>query len=510
MNPSILDQLTRRRLLVIGDLILDRYTWGAADRISPEAPVVVLQNLDHEVRPGGAASVAAMLRALQAEVTLAGVIGDDADGRILQKLLGDEGVDAGLVLIDAGRPTTSKERFLGKAANRSSRQLLRVDRESRLPLDAPLQKHLTAAIIGRLDDHDALLISDYGKGVCTPELLHAIIIEAARRSLPVIVDPPQLSDYCRYTGATLLTPNRSDAEFASQQTIHTPAEALAAGKTLLAQSQAQGILITLDQDGMALVHQDQPETHFPTRPRSVCDVSGAGDTVLAVVGLCCAAGVPLSDAIPLANIAAGLQVEQIGVAAISQKQLRQELTRLEKPTSCKLVTLEEMLALAQTYRRQGRTIVFTNGCFDLLHVGHVSYLQEASRLGDVLLVAINSDDSVRRLKGSNRPIINERDRALMLSGLECVTHVLIQQDDTPHRLLEQLRPDMLVKGGTYSADEVVGKEIVEAYGGKVLALHKIDGISTTSIVNMIQNPHAGRRLETGGRRENPPLAPCVH
>ncbi len=570
-----LDSIGHPRILVFGDLILDRYTSGNADRISPEAPVVVLKADSHEARLGGAASVAGLLSTLGAEVVLAGVIGDDANGRVLRRLLSDAGIDHRLVLCDPNRPTTTKERFIGRAAGRHPHQILRVDDEVRTPLDVELQSELLDRILERLPEFQAVLISDYDKGVCraaegqgpgdkwgrhpacrlpqnqaeaeaegqglrakgqnesTDEadtrrpdqvfgarrrqppggpgvhpsllrwgLLHIVLRAAEDRGIPVIVDPARLTDYSGYDGALVLKPNRIEAELASGIRIVTPDDAIRAGDLLCQRLGLQAAVITLDCDGMVLCQPGQPGRLFPTQTREVYDITGAGDMGLAMLGLVLANPAPhvypkpgtplplditaaLPDAVRLANVAAGLEVQRWGVAPISRDEIRAELLAQSGAGGKIVVGLDELAALAKRYRRDNKTIVVTNGCFDLLHVGHISLLEEAARLGDVLIVAINSDASVRKLKGSERPIIGQDDRTRMLAALASVDHVLIFDDDTPHRLLAAISPDVLAKGGT--TGDIVGREIVEAYGGTIVRTPIVPGLSTTNLVSRLQS-----------------------
>ncbi len=490
-------------MLVVGDVMLDRYTWGDADRVSPEAPVVVLRADHREVRLGGAASVACLLRALEADVCLAGVVGDDAEGRIVRRLLEEAGIDQSLVLTDAERPTTTKERFIGRAAGRHPHQILRVDQETCEPLPEPVARELFENIAERCGEFSALLISDYAKGVCTPDLLSELIAAARRVGCPSLIDPARITDYRRYAGCDVLIPNRAETESVIASSVGSVIEAISAAKQLRSQSRQRlgtirdnnpisgeigyegmnhpgsAVIVKLDRDGMVLVDGENSGDHYPTRAREVVDVTGAGDMVLAIVGLCRTAGVSLSDAVRLANLAAGLEVERIGVAPVTRAEILAECLRERHSGIDKIVNLATMAALAETYRQAGRRVVFTNDCFDLLHVGHVTCLQEAARFGDVLIVAINSDASVRKIKGSQPPIIGEVDRARLLAALACVSHVLIFDDDAPHELLRRIRPDVLVKGGT--TPHVVGREVVESYGGRVCVTGAIPGVSTTLI-----------------------------
>jgi D-beta-D-heptose 7-phosphate kinase / D-beta-D-heptose 1-phosphate adenosyltransferase len=603
-----------RRVLVLGDLMLDQYTWGRAERVSPEAPVLVMQAETCDVRLGGAGAVAGLLRGLDAEVLLAGVVGDDPEGRIVRHLLDQAGIEGRLVQTDAHRPTTHKHRFLATVEQRQPHQILRVDHERTHPLAPEIAASLAEAILlcaglrPRTDSYrrsqasgrpavggsgevgrpapsavagsdevrrltpsghvDAVLISDYAKGVCTPELLARVIGAAREQGLPVLVDPARIGDYERYRGATLVKPNRRETELVTGRAIHSPADAVEAGRELVRRYDFQAVVVTLDGDGMALVTADGLAEHVPTRPRQVADITGAGDMALAVLGLCVAekskserveeskggrveeyksgrversesggdsefppgpglfqgGRIGLREAVELANVAAGLEVERVGVVPVTRAEIVHAAglvaspgrgtnasdavrlggasTPVRRPGSTKVVTLDEMAALAAAYRREGKTVVFTNGCFDLLHVGHVTYLEQAATLGDVLVVAVNSDESVRRLgKGSERPIVSEADRTAMLAALACVDHILIFEEATPHRLLEAIRPDVLVKGGTYAVEQVVGHEIVERFGGRVCVTGMRPGVSTTKLVAEIRRSPESRVQSRGWRAE---------
>ena len=478
----LLDKLRHPKVLVLGDLILDGYTWGNADHVSPEAPVLVLKADQHEVRLGGAASVANLLQALEAEVSVSGVVGDDAEGRVILKLLDDAGINRAGVFCDSSRPTTDKERFIGRAAQRHPHQILRVDHELCSPLPSPVEQQLSDFLLPMLPTFDVILISDYAKGVCTPPLLTRVIAAAKQLTLPVLVDPARTADYSRYRDATLLCPNRVEAEMASDITIHSPADAIEAGKRIFEKFYVKTVIVKLDRDGMVLVQAGGPGRHFPTKERHVYDVTGAGDMVLAMLGLARASGLYWAEAAQLANVAAGLEVERMGVVPVTRTEIEREIG-----TKPKRVSLAEMTTLADRYRTEGKRLVFTNGCMDLLHLGHVTYLLEAAEMGDVLVVAINSDASVRRLKGDGRPVMAQEQRATLVSALECVDHVLILDDDTPHELLREIRPDVLVKGGT--TGEIVGREVVESYGGQVQHLSTVPGVSTTEILQSLAQPN---------------------
>lgn len=479
---AALDRLGRPRVLVVGDLILDRYTWGDAERVSQEAPVILLRADKREARLGGAGNVCAMLQGLEAEVVCASVVGADGDAFVVRNLLSDCGVDLRGVLTDSSRPTTVKERFIGRAQGLHPHQILRVDSEVREPLARELESRLIEFIEEQLDSIDIVLISDYDKGVCTPQLLRRVIDSARAVGLPVLVDPIRSSDYSKYRGATTMTPNRTEAGMASGVKIVSPEDAFVAGHKLCRQLKLDLCIVTLDRDGMAIVYPDGRGEQFATQPKNVYDITGAGDMVLAMIGVALAGGLSAEDAVRLGNVAGGLEVEKVGVAVIPRSEIKSRLLEQRRAGDSKHVTLDTLAALVAAHRSAGETIVFTNGCFDLLHVGHVACLQEASRQGDVLIVALNSDTSIRRLKGPTRPVIHEHNRAAMLSALDCVDYVVTFDADTPLELLRTLKPDVLVKGGTYRTDEVVGHEVVGAYGGRVHLAEIVEGMSTSAIV----------------------------
>jgi D-beta-D-heptose 7-phosphate kinase / D-beta-D-heptose 1-phosphate adenosyltransferase len=484
---DVVERLGHPRLLVVGDLILDRYVWGDAERISQEAPVILLREERQETRLGGAANVANMLKGLDVAVDLVGVVGADLDGRALSLDLQRAGIGCAHVATDPGRPTTAKVRFMGRAQYRHPHQMLRVDRETRQPVSAGLASQIIKNLQPKLKDYAAVLISDYAKGVCTPEIVRPLIDACRSMGLPVIVDPAAGGDYRLYRGATGVTPNRSETFKATGREIRTIDDARAAGQMLVERFDLDLAFVTIDRDGIVLASKEGEATHLPTRPREVCDITGAGDMVLAMIGLGMAAGVDPVDLCRLANVAGGLEVEQIGVVPISRKDILGDLLHGARRSEHKVCPLGELSRHVSARRQAGQKIVLTNGCFDLLHVGHVCYLQEAAREGDCLIVALNSDDSVRRLgKGADRPIFDEQYRAQMLAGLEAVDYVVVFDEDTPHAILETIRPDVLVKGGTYTEEEIVGREVVLSYGGRVKPLGITPGVSTTDIVRRLR------------------------
>ncbi len=491
MTFELIDEMERLgtpRILVIGDLILDRYVWGDAERISQEAPVILLREDRQETRLGGAANVANMLRGLDAEVTLAGVVGADADGKVVAEDLTRFGVDCSALIEDSDRPTTCKVRFMGRAQHRHPHQMLRVDREMRHPIRTEIAQQLLNSILPRLHEFQAVLISDYAKGVCTAEVLRPLIAAARAAGLPVIADPAAGGDYNLYRGATGVTPNRSETQKATGIDVKTIDAAYQAGQVLVEKFGLDMAFVTLDRDGIVLARENHEPVHLPTRIREVYDVTGAGDMVLAMFGLGMAAGIEPSRLCRLANVAGGLEVEQVGVVRISRKEILTDLLHGSRRAAGKVCSLDELQRHVSARHKAGQKVVLTNGCFDLLHIGHLSYLQEAAREGDCLIVAINSDRSVRRLnKAPDRPIFDEEYRAQMLAGLESVDYIVIFDEETPHAILRHLQPDVLVKGGTYSEDEIVGREVVLGYGGRVKALGVTPGVSTTEIVRRLRD-----------------------
>jgi D-beta-D-heptose 7-phosphate kinase/D-beta-D-heptose 1-phosphate adenosyltransferase len=483
---NLIRNLGRPSVLVVGDVILDRYIFGAAERISQEAPVPVLRADRREDRLGGAASVASMLSCLGADVVLAGVIGADDQAPAVQRLFGHFGLRTDLILPDSERPTTLKERYIGRAQDRHPQQLIRIDYEVRTPLSSQLENGLLNGIQAHLPACDIVLVSDYDKGVCTPRLLRQVIDRARAAGKRVLVDPIRSHDYSRYHGASCLTPNRVEASQGTAMPVTNAAEALDAGETLRRQLDAEAVVVTLDKDGMVLAHRDGRRQLFPTRSRQVYDITGAGDMVLSVLGLALAAGADYPDAIRLGNVAGGLEVERLGVSTLTREDLIRDLAVRPVPRHDKVQPLADLLIDLERRRQQGERIVFTNGCFDVLHAGHVRYLKQARDLGHLLVVGLNSDASVRRLKGPSRPINSAEARAEVLSALGCVDYVTVFDQDTPLQLIEAVRPHVLVKGGDYRPEEVVGREFVEAHGGQMILLPLVPGQSTTRLVQRLE------------------------
>ncbi len=477
------------RILVIGDILLDRYTWGDADRISPEAPVLVLRADRTEHRLGGAAAVARLLRGLDAQVSLVGVIGDDPEGMIVGRLLDDAGIDRRAVRPETGRVTPLKERLMGRARDRQAQQILRVDREAPSDLEPATEAEFARLLPTLIAAHDVVLVSDYAKGTCTSGFIASLMAQAHAIGKAVLVDPARGIDYARYQGAQAITPNRAEAGQAVGWRISQPEQALSAGRELCRRFDLGAAIVTLDRDGMALTTSEGAESLYPTRPRRLCDVAGAGDMVLAALGIATACGMTLDQAVRFANVAGGLEVERVGVEPISRAEILAELDPSRATAPGKVLDLADLLPRIEARRLRGERIVLTNGCFDLLHPGHLRSLAEAAALGDCLVVALNGDAGVRRLKGPGRPILDQHARSAMLAGLANVAYVTPFDDDTPIELIRALRPDVLVKGGDYTPDEVVGRELVESYGGTVVIARLVDGWSTTDLVRRIRGEH---------------------
>jgi D-beta-D-heptose 7-phosphate kinase/D-beta-D-heptose 1-phosphate adenosyltransferase len=467
----------KARVLVVGDVMLDRYWHGGTSRISPEAPVPVVKIDSIEDRPGGAGNVALNIAALGANAALYGLTGRDEAADALTIRLQAAQIECHFHAV-ADHPTITKLRVISR-----HQQLLRMDFEEPFAVDAALA--LSAKTQPAIVGCGAMILSDYAKGaLADPQPL----IKAARAAgVPVLVDPKG-ADFARYRNATLLTPNMHEFEAVVG---HCDNEQMLVerGLKLVAELQLDALLITRGEHGMTLLQPNRPELHLPAQAREVFDVTGAGDTVISVLAAALAAGEALPNAVGLANLAAGIVVGKLGTAVVSATELRCAVQR-QQGRNHGAMNLEQLLVAIDDARSHGEKIVFTNGCFDILHAGHVGYLQQARALGARLIVAVNSDASVSRLKGPGRPINTVDRRMAVLAGLEAVDWVTSFDDDTPEALLEKLRPDILAKGGDYGKEQVVGWEIVEGYGGRVQVLSFFDDMSTTAIVEKIreQNP----------------------
>ncbi len=481
---EVLQSIGRPKVVVAGDVMVDRYLTGVVERISPEAPVQVLRVDQDEARLGGAASVAHDLVVLGADTTLVGVLGSDAAAGQIRTMAAEAGI-AFRPVVDPGRATTVKTRHLARR-HAMSQQMLRVDRETTAPLSPDVETALAAELEAALSGADALLLSDYAKGALTPAVLARAFQWGKRTGRPVVVDPKG-EDYAKYRGASGVTPNRSEAGAATGSRIRTVEDAARAADELLRRLDLRFALVTLDRDGMVLRDVSGEARHIRTAPREVGDVTGAGDMVLSVLGLVLAAGGTPLEAAVLANVAAGIEVERVGVVPVARHEIEARLAERSPATGQhKVVPRRDVKGLAERLKAAGKSVVFTNGCFDLIHAGHVRYLRFAREQGDVLVVGLNSDASVRRLKGEGRPVTPEGDRTEVLAGLADVDHVVVFEEDDPALLVRDLRPDVLVKGEDWRDKGVVGRELVESYGGRVVLAPILEGRSTSGTIEKVR------------------------
>jgi D-beta-D-heptose 7-phosphate kinase/D-beta-D-heptose 1-phosphate adenosyltransferase len=476
-RPALLDHaraLAGARVLCLGDLMVDRYVYGTVERVSPEAPIPVLRIERERVMLGGAGNVARNLAALGAETRFLAVVGDDEAGREAGRLMAAEpGVSAELVT-EGARETGIKTRFVA-----GTQQLLRADQETVRPIAAESQALLTAALADALPRAGVLVLSDYGKGTLSRPLLEHAIAAARKAGLPIIVDPKG-TDYAPYRGATVVTPNRVELAAASRLPAQSEEEATQAARSLIAAHGFTALLATRGAEGMILVTAEQAYP-IAAAAREVFDVSGAGDTVVAVLAAALAGGLPLVEAAELANVAAGIVVAKVGTAVASIEELVAALQAEEHAShEAKILPLARALERVEGWRRRRLRVGFTNGCFDLLHPGHVALLAKARAACDRLVVGMNDDSSVKRLKGPKRPVMREGDRAILLASLASVDLVVSFAEDTPMKLIQAIRPDLLVKGADYKLDEVIGGGFVQGYGGRVLLVDLEEGHSTTA------------------------------
>ncbi|MFH1157571.1 MAG: D-glycero-beta-D-manno-heptose-7-phosphate kinase [Pseudomonadota bacterium] len=477
-----LNTLQAARVLCVGDVMMDRFVYGSIDRISPEAPIPVLLTEREKHTLGGAGNVVANLAALGVRATLVATVGDDAAGADVRKQLEELGVLAALET-SSDRSTTVKSRFVC-----GTQQMLRVDCEKTMPVSADMENEIISRIENLIPDVGTVILSDYKKGLLTDKIIAAAIDCANRHGKPVIVDPKG-NDFSRYRGATVITPNRKELEAATGMKAGTDDEVRAAALKLIMTCDIGTVLATRSKDGMSIISREDVPVHIPAHVREIFDVSGAGDTVVAVFAAGMAVGLPVRNAALLANIAAGIVVGKPGTATARPDEIRAALGEnrvMEKPSpasrASKLATLQKASTQAERLRVRGLKVGFTNGCFDLLHPGHLSTLRQAKAACDFLIVAINSDSSVKRLKGPSRPVQDQDARADILSALDMVDMVVVFEEDTPVTLLKEIRPDILVKGGQYKLEEVVGYDIVMSYGGKIVRAGMEEGHSTTGIV----------------------------
>ncbi|MGB5816108.1 MAG: D-glycero-beta-D-manno-heptose-7-phosphate kinase [Thermoanaerobaculia bacterium] len=475
---DFVERFTEANIWVAGDVMLDEYIVGDVARISPEAPVQVVQVSESFARLGGAANVARSISALAARVRLYGMVGTDPAGDEVIRRCGETGIDATAVGRVDQHQTIRKTRILGLR-----QQLLRLDWERNDPCPEALSKSL----IAKLEEGPAptaVIISDYGKGIVTRASIRALIDAAEKAKVPVLVDPHG-GDFSRYRGATILKPNLAELEGATGRRLRgtTEAELVEIVRDLLEGAGVEALVLTLSERGMMVISRGRKAEIIPARPREVYDVTGAGDTVIAVLALALSVGAGLADAARIANAAAGIVIREVGAASVEREELTAELRGRATSKALSWLALTEQV---DAWKRKGLRIVFTNGCFDLLHSGHLSLLRQAAEQGDVLVVGINSDPSVARLKGPERPLVPERERVAMLAALESVDVVTVFDEDTPLELIQHVEPDVLVKGEDYKLDEVVGREEVESHGGRVTLVPLLPEYSTSSLIDRLR------------------------
>lgn len=472
-----LNNIEVKNILVVGDVMLDTYYTGEVKRISPEAPVPVFLKKNERSVLGGAANVAANLVAAGQHVFMMTIVGNDKNGEKLIHAFAKKGIDTSMI-VSLERNTTEKTRFLAS----NNQQVLRLDVEDTFPLEHQDCEKLMEIFNKQIDKFDLIILSDYLKGLLTYEFTQGILQIAKEKGIPAIVDVKD-KNIDKYKGAYLLKPNLKELHDLTGLRVDTDEYIIEASKQLRELCQTKYILTTCGARGMVLVGEETPY-FIESAGKEVFDVTGAGDTTIAYLAACMVNEFEMKDAVNLANYAAGIQVSKVGTSSVYWKEIREYLTDKEDASTHKILSDKAIDLFREEHK--DKKIVFTNGCFDLLHIGHLRYMQEASALGDILVVGLNSDASVKRLKGSERPINNQNDRAEMLSALEFVDYVVIFDDDTPYELIKKIQPDVLVKGGDYNPENVVGKDIVEARGGELKLLPFIEGKSTTNIINRIK------------------------
>jgi len=468
-----------KRVLAVGDVMLDRYIWGEVGRISPEAPVPVVRVTYRSARPGGVANVAMNMALLGAQTCVIGFTGGDENERVLAASLQSNGIAADFI-VSEGFPTIVKTRILG-----GQQQMLRLDTERSDPRPQGDYDRLIQRVLARLPGCDALVLSDYAKGSLSPEACQVVIQAARKQGIPVLVDPKN-PDFSRYRGATTICPNLAEISAAARERdwtrVHGIEEPLCAAESMVRELDLEFLTATLSEKGIALVRPGRILT-APAVARKVFDVSGAGDTVIAVLALCLASALSPDTAVQLANIAAGIVVGKVGTVPVEKHELLAALApEIALSAANKALNREELASRVVLWKANNERVVFTNGCFDLLHIGHITLLEQARRYGDRLIVAINSDDSVRALKGPNRPIVGERERVGVLAALTAIDAVVVFDEPTPLELILAVKPDVIVKGGDYNLNTVVGAKEVRSWGGEVRIIPLVEGHSTTHLI----------------------------
>ena len=474
------------KVLLLGDFMLDSYVYGDALRISPEAPVPVLKVINREFSCGGAGSVAVNLAGLGAEAICLGLIGDDANGKRLTDLLTKAGVDvSGLIAVDY-RPTISKQRLVGLAQHRHRQQLMRIDEESAEPLPSKHREKILQTYKDKLKQADIVCLQDYNKGLLCAGLCTEAIELARQMQKKVLVDPALIHDYSKYSGATVITPNRKETSLVAGFEVTTEEDVRRAAEQLIEKLAFDAVVITLDKQG-AFLETARLSEIIPTIPRSVYDVTGAGDIVIAALAVTLAGDCDYRTAVHVANIAGGIEVEKFGAAVVTVDEILNEIISQSRGKTGKIKSIALLLDEINWHREQKDTIVFTNGCFDVLHRGHIEFLKFCKAKGDVVVVGLNSDASVTVIKGPGRPVNNQHDRAAVLAALETVDYVVIFDESEPLELIKKVKPDVLVKGQDWAEKGIIGAEFVESTGGKVVLAPLVEGKSSTAVIEKIKS-----------------------
>ena len=483
---TLLDQIAGFKsctVLVVGDYMLDEFVYGDAERLSPDAPVPVLRSERTERTSGGSANVATCLRGFGAAVACCGVVGSDDEGSWLIDSLSQAGAHVEGLIIDESRPTTVKKSLVGLAQHRHPQKMFRIDVESSKPLDASIEQRLLDVVRERIAAGvDVVCLEDYGKGVCSTSLCQSVIELASAADVPVLVDPARIGDWGRYKGATAMTPNRTELEEALGRTLGEGVPDGTAATEVMDGLALDALVMTLDRHGALLVRPGVDVLHVPTTARSVYDVTGAGDMVLAALAVAIGNGLDWPAAVEFANAAAGLEVEVFGTQAIPLSRVRREIMLRQAPPESTVRTLEELAVELDVHREAGRRIVLTNGCFDVVHAGHVAYLREAANLGDVLVVGVNVDDEVAKQKGPDRPVYPLKQRLEILAEFRCIDYLVSFPEPTAHELIRAVRPDVYVKGGDYRPEEINEHDIVMELDLDLRVLGHRPGLSSTSVI----------------------------
>ncbi|MBC8310239.1 MAG: bifunctional heptose 7-phosphate kinase/heptose 1-phosphate adenyltransferase [Phycisphaerales bacterium] len=482
-------QIQRPSILVIGDLMLDETVSGDAERLSPDSPVPVLEVRSVQSRLGGAANVARCLVAMNASVECLGVVGNDKEGELLIQLLASEGIDSSNILRVEDRPTTVKRSIVGLAQHRHPQKMFRVDHESREPLKSEHAEVLISKLNEIINKFDVVCIEDYGKGVVAEAICVRIIEHCKDAGVEVIVDPAGIEDYSKYAGATAITPNRTEAEKATGSRLDdaNPLEGAATLATTMCESlHMHAAVVTLDRHGAVLKENGQKAIHVPTRARSVYDVTGAGDIVLAAIAVGRGGRLDWKECVELANVAAGLEVEKFGATPIPMSQIHKELLSMQADCNGKIRSSEDLAIEIAAAKEIGQRVVLTNGCFDVIHAGHVSYLREAAKLGDILIVGVNSDEQVALQKGEGRPIYTADERMDILAELQCVSYIIQFEEPTASELIKSVCPDLYVKGGDYVPEEINEYNLLKELGIEIQLLSERPGRSSTDVVSQLK------------------------